>query len=208
MKSQPAYDEITLSHGKTTVRLRPSLRAATHLEAMHDGFETLFRKVEEFDTGTIKSIITISADDRGAADALMKSVAETPLGAFARATHAPVIALCRGLIPAASTEAKRSKPAKSAAPLPWSEVYRELYRIATGWLQWTPTDAWNATPTEIEQAYIGLLAKLKAIHGSADDPEDTGPTPDQREANIAAGLDPEFDREGLRAMKARMQGGL
>jgi hypothetical protein len=43
-----AYDEITLSHGGHSVRLRPSLRAVSTLEHEH-GFEALFRRIDECD---------------------------------------------------------------------------------------------------------------------------------------------------------------
>jgi hypothetical protein len=91
--------------------------------------------------------------------------------------------------------------------MPWPEVYRELYRTATGWLHWTPTEAWAATPTEINEAFAGHIAMLKAIHGSADDKPAKQTDPDQAARNVADGLDPEFDRAGLRALKAKIAGG-
>lgn len=58
----------------------------------------------------------------------------------------------------------------------------------------------NATPTEIDRAYRAHLEKLKAIHGGGSDEKE--PDPEQAERNIAAGLDPEFDRAGLQALKS------
>lgn len=62
-------------------------------------------------------------------------------------------------------------------------------------------------PTEIDRAYSGLIAKLKAIHGSSEDekqPAKTAPDADLANRMKADGLDPEFDREGLRALKMKI----
>ncbi len=206
MIPQPAYAEVTLAHGGITVRLRPTLRAAVQLERLHDGFEPLFRKVDEFDTGTVRAIIVTAASERSDAIALMTAAAQLPLREVKRSFHAPVIALCRGLIPTA--EAKDDKKAPRAAkPLPWADAYRQLFKLATGWLEWTPQATWDATPDEIVLAFEGHLEKLKAIHGAPEE-EDNGPSEEQRAANEAAGLDPEFDRAGLQSLKAALQGGL
>ncbi|MDD9730455.1 hypothetical protein PVW46_11100 [Mameliella sp. AT18] len=205
-----AYEEIALSHGDTTLRLRPSLRAATTLEAEF-GLDTLFKHLGEFRLSTVQKIIMTATTDRGAADALMKAVAQAPLGEVARAFTGPLLALCSGFIPAAPQDDRpRSKPEQSATPITWAEVYSRLYKAATGWLLWTPEATWNATPTEIADAYEEHLAMLKAIHGSAEDTQagETTISPAQREANVAEGLDPEFDRAGLRALKSRIEGGL
>lgn len=206
MTTLPAYDVITLSHGGNTVRLRPSLRAATHLERLHDGFENLFKRVDQFDSATIKAIITTAATDDKAAEDLLKSAESLPLRGFISATHAPVIALCAALIPAPSDDDQ--KPATPGKPIAWSTLYKQLFQIATGWLHWTPDAAWNATPSEITQAFAGHMIMLKAIHGAPDDQDNdtTTMTPEQRAENEAAGLDPEFDRQGLHALKARHGG--
>ena len=205
MTMQPAYDAITLSHGGNTVRLRPSLRAATHLERLHDGFESLFNRVESFDTATIREIIRVSANDQNDADAFLTATANAPLHTLL-ATQNQIISLCTGLIP---TPPEPEQPIKAhGKPMPWPEVFARLYKIATGWLGWTPSTAWKATPDEIAQAFEGLTEKLKAIHGSADEDDQTqGPSEEQRAENIAAGLDPEFDRAGLRNLKAKLAGG-
>ncbi len=44
-----------------------------------------------------------------------------------------------------------------------------LFDVATGWLRWTPAQAWESTPTEISRAYAALIEQLKAIHGSGDE---------------------------------------
>ena len=66
----------------------------------------------------------------------------------------------------------------------------------------TPDTAWNATPNEIVDAVDGHLDHLRALHGTTD--EDSEPNPDQAAENEAPVLDPEFDRAGLQALKARL----
>lgn len=204
MSFRPAFDEIVLEHGSNAVILRPSLRAASTLERSHDGFALLARRIDEFHTGTVREIIMTAATDRKDAAAFLRSLESKSLLTFHRIAQAPIAQLFAGFIPAADSNAK---PSPNDKPMPWREVYRELFRTATGWLQWTPESAWNATPTEINEAFAGHVAMLKALHGADDDkPADRQPNPEQAARNIADGLDPEFDRAGLRALKARHQG--
>ncbi|MDO6521279.1 hypothetical protein Q4578_06755 [Shimia thalassica] len=199
MNTQPAYDAIALEYGGNAVFLRPSLRAALHLERLHGGFPELLRKIEEFDTLTVWHVITASAG-RTATDDLFGYAATQSLSGFAEAAQVPCFELVAALFPKAPEG--EGKAPKTADPMPWSDVFSELYKIATGWLGWTPDTAWNATPQEITDAFEGHMNMLKAIHGSADDEQtNNGPTSEQRAQNAELGLDPEFDRAGLAALK-------
>ncbi|MDW4548831.1 hypothetical protein R5H32_05640 [Defluviimonas sp. D31] len=200
----PAAHGIVLSYNGGTVRLRPTLRAAITLERLHDGFAGLFRQLRDFNMTTITAVIEVAATDHGQVRSLRATVENAPLKGFYQSAQAPLAAFCQALIPT-PRKADETAPVP-AKPMPWAEVYRELYRIATGWLQWPPETAWNATPDEITEAFDGLLAKLKAIHGAADEDRDDR-TQEKRDRNLAAGLDPEFDREGLRALKAKITEG-
>lgn len=166
MTLRPAYDEITLALGAHPVRLRPSLRAASHFVRL-DGFTDLPRRIADFHLGTIRDLITVAATDRQEASAFLDQIDTTPLKIVADAVTAPMLALVAGFVPASDKE--DAKPAKTGNPMPWPAVYKELYRKATGWLGWTPEQAWNATPTEINEAFAGHIEQLKAIHGSSDD---------------------------------------
>ena len=88
MKPQLAYDAIALEYGDHTVFLRPSLRAAMHLERLHGGFPELLRKLEEFDTFTVWQVITAGAG-KSATDALFGYVATQPLSGFIETPHKP-----------------------------------------------------------------------------------------------------------------------
>lgn len=206
MTSRPAYDEITLALGSWSVRLRPSLRAASHF-ACEDGFAYLAQRLAEFHLGTVRDLITVAATDRNEAIAFLDQIGRTPLKNVADAVAAPLLALVAGFVPAPDDDAKGDHSGK---PMPWPKVYRVLYRRATGWLGWTPEAAWNATPTEIMEAVAGLSEKLKAIHGAPDKDADHKPdaySAEQLRQIEAQGFDPAFDREGLRALKAKSAGG-
>ncbi|MEP7453301.1 hypothetical protein [Phyllobacterium sp. SB3] len=206
MTSRLANDELTLLHGENnTVRLRPSLRAASKLERLHDGFFNLERRILEFHFGTVREIIMIAATDRQEATAFLAYLDTVPLKHIPDVVIPPILALCKLFLPAPE---KSSKPvANPGKPVSWPDYYADLYEKATGWLGWTPDTAWNATPTEIDRAYSGLIAKLKAIHGSSEDekqPAKTAPDADLADRMKADGLDPQFDREGLRALKMKI----
>lgn len=203
---RPAYEEVTIAHGGNTVTLRPSLRAAITLEARF-GFPALFRALDEGNPTIISEIILTTAHRQDGAAFLLSEAAGRPLASFIGAVSLPLAGLVSMLIPAIDPKAKQTT--NSDKPVSWPAYYADLYERATGWLGWTPAEAWAATPTEIERAYSGHVAKLKAIHGSGeeDKPTENAPDPEQAARNEAEGLDPEFDRAGLRALKAKIKAG-
>lgn len=190
MTFRPAYDEIVLEHGSHAVILRPSLRAANTLERSHDGFAGLFRRIGEFHTGTVREIILTTATDRREAVAFLDMIAGQPLKTFMTIAQHAVADLCLGFMPQSDLS---TKPAPNAKAVPWPKFYRELFRTATGWLHWTPQQAWDATPTEITEALAGHIAMLKATHGVTDeDGNRTGPD-----------LDTQLDRTGLDRLRGK-----
>lgn len=48
----------------------------------------------------------------------------------------------------------------------FDELLRWLYKVATGWLGWTPDVARSAHMQEIIMAYEGYTDMLIAVHGS------------------------------------------
>lgn len=209
MTGPRAYQEITLTHESHAVRLVPSLRAASYLERLHDGFPALLDKIRQFDTRTIAAIITAFAADKEAAQALFLHAATQPLSDFKEAAQGSVIALIAALLPTA-TEAPGTPgatPGTPATPQPWAEVFAELFGLATGWLGWTPAAAWQATPQEITDAFAAHVEKLKAIHGAGDADQDAAGnseiyTPERHAQIVEQGFDPAFDRAGLADLKA------
>ena len=68
--------------------------------------------------------------------------------------------------------------APSAEPIPYPEYFSRLYKLATGWLLWSPDQAWAASPNEIVAAFHGRMDQLKAVHGSGEKEPDSGTTTD------------------------------
>jgi hypothetical protein len=199
MRQQRAsFEQVEISHGGNAVTLRPSLRAATILEERF-GLPALHAALEDLNYTIISEIILVSESSGNQnAAAFLTAVQRRPLFPFFLAVRAPLFELVSMLTPAPE---KRVQPLHiTGKQVTWAEVFAALYDRATGWLGWTPEQAWNATPTEIDRAYRAHLEKLKAIHGGGSDEKE--PDPEQAERNIEAGLDPEFDRAGLQALKA------
>lgn len=202
MLSQPA-DGVFLpeSSALPLAELRPSLRAAIDLEALHGGFPALLSKLAECDTATIKAVITATAPKRVAA-CICETMARAPLGIFLEAVIPVLIAVIERLLPKSKGQTQNT----DTKPLDWQDAFEELYRIGTGWLGWPPATTWAASPQEIIDAFDGHVAKLKAIHGSDEGNQDAPVDPDQAAKNIEEGLDPEYDRAGLqRLMKLSAQ---
>jgi hypothetical protein len=198
MKPQLAYDAITLEYGGHTVFLRPSLRAAMHLERLHGGFPELLRKLEEFDTFTVWQVIVVGAG-RTATDALFGYIATQTLSGFAKSAIAPLFEFVTALFPTSADDGETKST--STNPLPWADLFKQLYGYATGWMGWPPEAVWNATPQEITDAFEAHMSKLMAIHGAPEE-EQPGPTEEQRQENVQNGFDPEFDRAGLDSLRA------
>lgn len=180
-------DEITLALGSLPVRVRcrASLRAATQF-MRNDGFADLPRRIADFHLATIRDLVTTTATDRQEAAAFLDRIDTTPLQTVRDTITAPILTLVAGFIPEPDAD---TKPDPTGRPMPWPKVYRELFRTATGWLNWPPETAWNATPTEINEAFAGHAAKLKAIHGSAEDEKPAhDPREEVSEEEVRAGL--------------------
>jgi hypothetical protein len=206
MNTRPA-EIITLSYGSNTVELVPSLQAATVLERMHNGFVPLLLKVQQGHTGTLHQIVINSAIDRSAAQNLLHAMKGAKLISVQQALIGPAFGILTLLMtPETHKDQAEATKAGKSKPIKWADLYADLYKIATGWLGWPPATAWAATLPEILSAFDGHIEQLKAVHGTAD--EGTTDTPamsaDQRQSNIDAGLDPEFDRAALHALKAKI----
>lgn len=202
---RPAYEQVSIAHGGNTVMLRPSLRAAATLEARH-GLPALVRALDDLNLTIISEILTATAHRQVAAAAFLDGHQGKPLLPFFTAVRQPLTNLISMFTPAPLEHLDKPRTGK---PLPWADFYRDLYDVATGWLGWTPETAWNATPTEITRAHTAHIDRLimTGVLSRPDKANNTAPDPEQAARNVADGLDPEFDRAGLRALKAKMAGG-
>lgn len=198
MAMRLAHDGIFIAHGSLTVRMIPSLRAAYRLQRKH-GLTRLMQGLEQGRLEIIRDIADEANDpliadkiiDRHFAGGFEKALASIlpPFYAF--------LAACYGIDssnPDNPTHAETME--RQGKPFSFTTAFEDLFEIGTGWLQWTPAETWEATPAEILAAQRGLIAKLKAIHGSADDKDDTDHasrpydpreevSPDEVRANIA-----------------------
>ncbi|MFK4256459.1 hypothetical protein [Agrobacterium tumefaciens] len=201
----PAYEQVTIALDVNVLSLRPSLRAAATLEARY-GFPAMLRALEEGSFTILSDIILTASSPQDDATAFLRSeAAGRPLHTFFDAVRQPIADLISMFVPAPDLKAKPSTG--SGKPLPWADHYTDMYAGATGWLGWTPETTSNATPTEITRAMSAHLDRLFAT-GILKRPEGSGSAkafdPEQAKQNAEAGLDPEFDRAGLQALKAKI----
>lgn len=194
---RPAYEQVTIAHGDHAVTLRPTLRAAVTLEQRF-GMPALIKAIQEQNTEITSEIIRACVVKGADAAAFLKAMGR-PLSPFFHDISRPLAELVSMFTPASRRSPEA--PARIGKATPWSDFYADLYSAATGWLGWTPETAWNATPTEIDRAYLAHVEKLRAVYGGEVPKEEADP--EQAERNLAAGLDPEFDRAGLHALKGR-----
>ncbi|MCD1634551.1 hypothetical protein K7H91_12285 [Martelella mediterranea] len=200
---RPAYEQVTIAHGGSTVSLRPTLRAAATLEARYSR-PTMFKALDRQNLTIISEIILSASSSGQDAAAFLSRIVGKPLSPFFDAVRGPLSELLAMFDPEPDPKAKKTNG--SGKPMTLQAFYKQLFDYATGWLEWTPDAAWSATPNEINRALNTYFAKLKTLNGVADEDE-RQPDPEQAERNIAAGLDPEFDREGLRALKMKIASG-
>jgi hypothetical protein len=200
--------DIVLRHGTLAVTLTPSLRAATLLERLHGGFPALLERVQAFNVTTIIEIINVAAPTAGP---ILEALRNAPLRTIRDVTFGPIVQLMSALMMSGDDTGNDTgndtpaKPAPSGKPVAWADLFAQLYKIATGWLGWTPATAWAATIQEITNAFDGLIERIKATSGTtAEDEAEAANTTEQREQNEALGLDPEFDRAGLQSLRARL----
>ncbi len=170
MAMRLANDLVTLSLGTSqAVRLRPTLRAAYRLHAQHD-LRKLMAGIIEGNFGMIADTL-YEATDADTARQLVRGIAAKG-AAFLPELVDPLLSYAFALLgadrQAVENSTAESKPADNSD---WITPHLEsLFEIASGWLGWSPADAWGATPTEIQIAYRGHIAKLKAIHGTTEKP--------------------------------------
>jgi hypothetical protein len=182
--------------------LRPSLRASMRLVRRH-GLSGLLAAVQGFNITTIMDVLREGSIKPSL---LLAEIAAVGLHAVRNrltGSLAEFVLAVAGIDPDDATPTE-SAPGKPVAP---ERVFAQLFGIATGWLGWTPEEAWNATPAEIIAARVGradlISDVLKAVFGSA---EVSGATTDvyteeQLRKIEAEGRDRAFDRAGLHSLK-------
>lgn len=195
---QPA-SEILLRHGEHAVALRASLRVAVALENLVGGIAETWDEVARQKLSALHTVIRLSATDRQEAERLLRYAATHPLASFVHNAQAACLALMVAMLAPAQGETTPAEPATD--PIPLSQFFTELFSRATSWLHWPPSEVWNASVSEIVTALEAQAER--ELRRAGVTPDDKAAKTVRRQANVDAGLDPEFDREGLRALKAR-----
>jgi hypothetical protein len=165
------------------ITLVPTLRAAYRLERKYDGFDKLFYRVAGGSVSAIADVIREGAGDC----ALTRYLDDAPL----RIALDRLMPPCLKFILALSGADDTAEKGATGKPIPFAEHHTNLFRIATGWLGWTPEDAWNASPAEILEAYKGRAEMLAAIFGGkndADKPADISDSDTRRRLNAIGNL--------------------
>lgn len=194
-----APDPISIKIGGEGFTLSPSLRAAMRIARKHGDYQTALKAVLDGNLTGITDLIR----EGGAGDVdLIAAIKVNGLGRILDALIGPLsefILALAGYDPDAPASTTPTGPV-----IPFAEYHAQLFKIATGWLGWSPAQAWAATPAEIEAAFNGRADMLKAIFGGADAEQPTEPptyTPERIAQIEEQGFDPAFDRAGLKALK-------
>ncbi|AGT09263.1 hypothetical protein [Paracoccus aminophilus] len=194
---QPAH-EVQLRLGDHAVTLRADLRAAAALEALPGGISATFTGILRGRFTEIRRVILATATDEAGAHSLLLSLSHKPLAPVLPEAQAACLDLMANLLPAPSD-------GPSDGPgMTWESVIAEFYGFATAYLDWPPSETWNASLQEIEAALIAKGERAKVENATPEERETKRQplTPEQRRQMEEQGLDPDFDRMGLRELQA------
>jgi hypothetical protein len=164
-----ADSEIAISLEKETIHLRASLRAAYRLEQRY-GFQDLCEAIARCDLAAAVDLISVGSTDPKAVDYFFDYLRDSKsLLSGLMEVREPLLKFVL-LLSGAEDRINDSEP--TGTPIPFAEYHERLFRIATGWLSWSPEQAWNATPAEIIEAQKGRIEMLGAIFGSSTGKDD------------------------------------
>lgn len=199
---QPA-PEVLLCCGTHAVTLRASLRAATALESLPGGIPVVWEGIARQKLTTLHAVIRASATDRSEAERLLTHAATQPLAQFTHTAQAACLALLSSFLKADDLGDTTPTPTSNGAAKPLRDYFADLFSYGTGWLGWPPSEVWNASIGELEAAFLAHVDRLVKMTPGAGTKQAAEADEAQRTANAEAGLDPEFDRAGLRALKQK-----
>ncbi|WP_156933437.1 hypothetical protein [Mesorhizobium sp. LSHC412B00] len=139
--------------------------------------------------GIIADVVMAATDDPAAYRDLLEIVADKGVRSLSSLCDdlSLFVAFCFGIDADAEHPAETRE--KAGKEFSIEAGLEQFFEIGTGWLGWSPTDTWAATPAEIIVAQRGLVARLKAIHGSAEETPEYDPletvSPEQVREGIA-----------------------
>lgn len=181
-----AEEEITIPLSGERITLRPTLRAAARLERRHGGFDAILKGLEEVSLTVIADLIGECATEPTDAPAM---IVEGGLGW----RLAPIVPALQVLVLGLTgydpdAEETPAGDGENAARTTFAKVHGRYFRLATGWLGWTPAETWAASPAEIKNAYEGRVELLRAVFGGGEEkPQNDAASADDRfKAGMAA----------------------
>jgi hypothetical protein len=165
---QRLADETKITVGSKVFTLRPTLRAAVRLHEDYHGLQNLYAALGSGSvTASLDLISAACADPR----LVVLLAYEVDKHALEKSVWSIREQLQGFVLKLSGHDDADGEPALTGKPMPYSEYFATLYRIATGWLGWSPDAAWDATPAEIIEAQKGRIELLRAIFGSKDGDE-------------------------------------
>ena len=156
-----ADEHITLELGAQRITLRPSLRCGFRLERREGGFAKLISDLQEGSLSAAHFVLANDFHHPAIAQCIMDAGLEDVCGRLI--VH---VVNCTGIDPDAKLD-----PDAEPSNVTFADHLTSLYRIATGWLGWTPEIALESTPAEITEAYKGKIDMLKAMNGGDETPK-------------------------------------
>jgi hypothetical protein len=186
---QLAANDVQITVGRETLYLRPTLRAAFRLEQKYDGFEKLIRAIYTGHLAAYGDVIREGTGQRSALTDYLEKAGDTPLVVSLDLLIKPICDFIIGL-----TSSETAIEAGKGLPISFKEYHTRLFRIATGWLGWSPDDAWKATPAEILEAYQGRTEMLAAVFGGKQEGGDK--TLDATKGEVSSAIRAELNALG------------
>lgn len=185
-----AAEEIGVTIGGERIVLRPTLRAALRLERRHEGLDALVTKLQDGNLAAIADVLREHSSAWSDVPAFIERLA-VPHGVLDGVDHlipalvAHVYALA-GVDLDAEPDDKPTASGVSSRRI-FADHLEDLFKVATGWLGWSPETAWNTTPAEIMAAQAGLIDWQNALCGVAPKKPDYR-TLDEKFADVFLGL--------------------
>lgn len=174
--------ETTIVFGHEVIRLRASLRAAIRLDRRY-GFDSLIRSIIDGNLTAMADVIRECAESPTALPNFLDDLETMPLHMGIDRIRDPLIAHVMAL---AGADGDAAEP--GGERIPFSEYFPTLFRLATGWLGWSPAVAWEASPAEIIQAFKGKRELLAATLGTGKATDEPNDAESRRELNAIGDL--------------------
>lgn len=199
-------DGIYVELAGEAFELRPSLRACMRLVRRH-GLPGLLAAVQGFNVTIIMDMLREAAIKPSL---LLEEIAAIGLGPVRNRLTGPLVEFVLAIAGIDPDDTTPPEPA-TGKPADPGQVFAQLFGIATGWLGWTPEEAWNATPAEIIAARTGrtdlITDILQAVFGKPEGTTSGSKADHYTDAQLKQieeeGHDPAFDRAGLHALKGK-----